>query len=216
MNSFQAEREEIVLAGRRLAGRRLVAGNDGNISVRADHNSILITPSGRSLGSLAPSDMPLLNSQGEPIVGELKPSTEAAMHLAIYRGRPDVGAVVHAHPPYATAFATAGVELPWEAVPELIVFVGPVALCSYATPGTEAVPQSLEPYWADHNAFLLRNHGLLTVGESLNEAQYRLEIVEHAAKILHLSHQLGGAAKLPPDELDRLASYRQALRENPR
>jgi L-fuculose-phosphate aldolase len=136
------------------------------------------------------------------------------MHLAIYRARPKIGAIVHTHPPYATAFATAGVELPWEAVPELIVFVGPVALCSYATPGTEAVPQSLEPYWADHDAFLLSNHGLLTIGASLEEAERRLEIVEHAARILHLSHQLGGANKLPPDELERLTKYRLELRKN--
>lgn len=213
MNSFQAERQEIIQTGRRLAERQLVAGSDGNISFRAEPDAIIITPSGLSLGSLNPQDLPVLSLNGDLIEGELKPSSEAAMHLAIYRARPEVGAIVHAHPPYATAFATAGVELPWEAVPELIVFVGPVAACSYATPGTEAVPQSLEPYWADHNAFLLSNHGLLTVGASLEEAERRLEIVEHAAKILHLSHQLGGAEKLPPDELERLTKYRLELRK---
>jgi L-fuculose-phosphate aldolase len=133
------------------------------------------------------------------------------MHLFAYQRRPDCRACVHSHPPYSTAFAVAGIPLAEDILPEVVVFVGGIPLAEYAPPGTPAVPESLEPFIAEHNAFLLRNHGLLTIGRSMEEALHRHETVEHFARIVHLARQLGNVSRIPAADFARL----QQLREHP-
>lgn len=211
MVSTNKAREQILAIGRKLAEQRMVVGSDGNISVRCDNCRILITPTGGRLGYLTVADLVLVDLDGTKLEGQLKPSSEMDTHLHLYRRRPDIGAVVHAHPPYATAFAVAGVPLEWEAIPELVALVGPVALTEYAAPGTGQAALALEEFAADHYAFLLRNHGLITVGQALEQAWQRHEVVEHAARILLLSRLLGGPTKIPSIDLTRLHELRRSL-----
>ena len=134
------------------------------------------------------------------------------MHCAVYAARPEVAAVVHAHPPVATGYAAAGRSLPANVLPELPVVVGPVALVPYGRPGTDALPDALRPFLAEHQAFLLANHGVTTVGTSLEDAMLRMESVEQAARILLVAHHLGGARPLPQGEVEALESLCKARR----
>ena len=211
MSDYTSQREAVVEVGRRLDRRGLIAGSDGNISVRLDAAHILVTPSGAHKGRLASEDLVIVDPNGAKIAGERAASSESAMHLFVYRHRPDIGACVHAHPPHATAFAVAGLPLAEEVLPEVVVFAGQIALTEYAPPGTEAVPRSLEPFIADHDCFLLANHGVLTIGRDLEEAYNRLETVEQYAKILLLARQLGEIRTLPADDLARLKAMRDKL-----
>ncbi|MCP4685723.1 MAG: class II aldolase/adducin family protein [bacterium] len=215
MDSYSTIRNEIVKVGRRLAARELISGSDGNISVRLTEDHIMVTPSGRNKGLLEPLEMVIVDREGSKIKGELEASSELAMHLSVYEARPDVRACVHAHPPYATAFAVAGRELPFDVLPEVVVTVGPIALTEYAPPGTAAVAKSLEVYVNEHNAFLLQNHGLLTVGCDLEEACNRHETVEHCAHILHLADQLGEITSLQAEEVARLSKIRNEAGKRP-
>jgi len=208
MLSYSAIREEIAKLGRRLAAREMIAGTDGNISVRLESDRIMVTPSGRDKGLLDPQELVIVDLHGKKIEGDLEASSELAIHLFVYQSRPEIRACVHAHPPYATAFAVAGMELPHDVLPEAVVMVGPIALTEFAPPGTEAVPRSLEMFVSEHNAFLLRNHGLLTIGRDLTEAGNRHETTEHCARILYLARQLGGITRLPNDEVARLNELR--------
>ena len=211
MVSTNKAREQILAIGTRLAQQQMVAGSDGNISARCDSGRILITPTGCRLGDLTAADLVLVDLDGTVLEGQLKPSSEMDTHLHLYRRRPDIGGVVHSHPPHATAFAVAGVSLEWEAIPELVALVGPVALTEYAAPGTGQAALALEEFAADHHAFLLRNHGLITVGRTLEQAWQRHEVVEHAARILLLSRLLGGPTKIPSNDLTRLHDLRRSL-----
>jgi L-fuculose-phosphate aldolase len=211
MDSAKDLRRQILAAGKRLAKKQLVAGSDGNISIRLDSARILITPSGFPLDEIDAEDLVVTNLNGQPEEAIHKPSSEIAAHLLFYRERPEVTAVVHAHPPHTTAFAVVGIAPEWCTLPEVVVLVGPVVHTPYAPPGTQQVPDSLRPFTADHNAFVLSNHGLITVGRSLGQALARMEIVEHAARILYLSRALGSPQRLPDDELKRLNNLRQAL-----
>lgn len=204
-------RRRILEIGKELTRKQMVAGSDGNISARLDKEQILITPSGLPLGELESDNLVLVDMNGAVLEGDHKPSSELLGHLYLYERRPEISAVVHAHPPYATAFAVAGVELEWQTLPELVVFVGPVVLTPYAAPGTPEVPEALEPYVQKHNAFLLRNHGLITLGRTLAQAWQRHDIVEHAARILYLSRSLGGPKSIPDSELHRLTLLKNAL-----
>jgi L-fuculose-phosphate aldolase len=189
----------------------MLAGSDGNLSARIDEDRVLITRSGVAKGRLGQADFVEVNLEGELISGEGKPSSETAMHLTAYQKRPDVTACLHSHPPYATSFAVAGVELARNILPEVTVFVGDIPLIEYAPPGTGAISKAIEPFLAKNNAFLLRNHGLLTVGRSVDEALFRHETVEHFAKILWRARQLGTVCTIPDDELERLDKIRQGL-----
>lgn len=196
--------------GRRLSDRGLLAGTQGNISVRLDSERIVVTPGGVSKGRLSPRDMITVNlTTGAKLQGPGRASSELPMHLFVYRNRPDILACVHAHPPYATAFAVAGVQLAEDFLPEVVLSVGRVPLTDYAPPGTQAVPQALAPFIADCNAFLLRNHGLLTIGRTLEEAYNRHETVEHCARIAHLSSQIGDPHGIPADDYERLSKIRR-------
>lgn len=211
MLSTDKAREQILAIGRMLAERQMVAGTDGNISVRCASGRVLITPTCSRLGDLTAADLLLVDLEGTVIEGQLKPSSEMDAHLYLYRKRPEICGVVHAHPPHATAFAVAGVPLEWEAIPELVALVGPVALTEYAAPGTGQAAIALEKYCSDHHAFLLRNHGLITIGQTLEQAWQRHEVVEHAAKILLLSRLLGEPTKIPSNDLTRLHELRRSL-----
>ena len=160
-------RREIVRVCRRLYERGLIAGPDGNVSVRIARDHVVATPRGFSKADVEEHDLVLLTLEGTKIGGKHEASSEIAMHLAAYRARPDVFAVVHAHPPVATAFAVSGQGLPGDVLPELVLQVGEVPLVPYATPGTDALPDAMKPFLPNYDAFLLANHGVTTLGRTL-------------------------------------------------
>ena len=215
--TFQEEREAVCRVGKLLYDRGYVAANDGNISVRVGEGRLLITPSGVSKGRMTPDMLLVTDLDGTVIEGNRHPSSEGKMHLEVYRGRPDVNAVVHAHPPVSTAFAVCrrGLETPY--LSELVAGLGQVpCTTSFAMLSTEEVPESVRPYLADHNALLLANHGALAWGGDLWEAFDRLETVEHTAKIVLNAQLLGGGVPLTEEEVERLRGLRgmyQTLRE---
>ncbi len=206
--------KKIVFFGKRLYARGLIAGGDGNISARIGSDRIMITPSGVCKGFLSPDDLVIIDGQGRHLSGRNKASSESAMHLHIYQKRSDIAVCVHAHPPYATAFAVAGIPLSEKVLPEVVIFVGDIPLTDYAPPGTELVARSLDKYIADHNAFLLKNHGLVTVGRTFEEAYNRMETIEHFARILLLARQLGNVDYLDGEEIARLEKIRQQIPRN--
>lgn len=199
-----ALRQQIIKCCQRLDRLGFVAATDGNVSARADDRDILITPSGLAKGELKPEQILLTDIEGRIIRGEGGASSEIKMHLYAYRMRPDIKAVVHAHPPTATAFAAAGISLTDPVLPEVILTVGPVPLAKYATPSTDEVPKSIAPHLKKHNAILLANHGVLTVGQDITEALHRMERVEHLAKIMLVAGQLGGTRKLNKNQIKKL------------
>lgn len=211
MQSPFTMKQKLVTIGKLLAERQLIAGTDGNLSVRLDDDRIMITPSGVPKGRMSPDDMVIVDINGKKLQGNGKPSSEMLMHLFVYQQRPEIGACVHAHPPYATAFAVAGRELPADLLPEVVVFIGEIPLTDYAPAGTDAVPKSIAPFIEKHCAFLLRNHGLLAIGRDLDEAYNRLETVEHYARIVHLAYQLGNINTIPSEDFRRLESMRHKL-----
>lgn len=170
--------------GKRMYDRGYVAANDGNISVKSGPETIWCTPTGVSKGFMTPDIMVKLDLSGKVLSGKSKPSSEVKMHLRVYKENPEVNAVVHAHPPVATSFAIAGIQLDKAVLPEAVVLLGTVPVAPYATPGTQDVPDGIAPYCKDYNAVLLANHGALTWGGDALEAYYRLESLEHYALIL--------------------------------
>lgn len=201
-------RRQITQAGRRLWQDGLVAHTDGNISVRLDNDWVLITPSGVNKGSLKPYQILKVRIEDGTVDGNGKPSVETPVHLAIYRARPDVNAVVHAHPPYATAFAAAGLALTEPVFPEMIVRFGEIPLVPYATPGTDRLAELVAEAIQDHEALLLQNHGAITIGQTLEEACGLMEALEWTAKGLWLARALGNALPLTPSEIARLFAMR--------
>lgn len=176
-------KEDIVEVGRRIYNLGFVAANDGNISVRVGDDEILTTPTGVSKGFMNPDMIIRVDMAGNKLEGELKPSSELKLHLEVYKQRPDVRAVLHAHPPVATAFAVAGIPLDKPVLPEIVISLGRIPIAKYATPSTEELPASVRPYLEDHDAVLLENHGALTVGSNLFNALFKMEQIEHFAKI---------------------------------
>ena len=211
MSSPYTKKNEIVEFGRLLYKQKLISGSDGNLSVRLDDDRIIVTPSGLAKGRLSAENIVTVDINGKKLQGSLNPSSEIAMHTFVYQNREDISACVHSHAPYATSFAVAGIELTEDILPEVVLFVGGIPLTEYAPPGTDAVPKSLEPHIENNNAFLLRNHGLLTIGRSLEEAYNRHEIIEHYARIVHLARQLGNVNSIPSDDFKRLEKMRQKL-----
>jgi L-fuculose-phosphate aldolase len=187
----------------RLYEKGLVSAYDGNVTARAGNDLILATPSGVNKGMISPADLVRLKGDGKWTTGH--PSTEIGMHLFIYRRRPDIHAVVHAHPPFATSFAAAGIALDQPILPEVIVGLGNIPLARYATPSTDEVARSIAPFVANHTAILLSNHGVVTFGSDPLDAYFKMEKVEHAAKTIFYATMLGGARKLKPSDLRNLA-----------
>lgn len=208
--SYANERKLLVDVGRRLYDKGYVPGTDGNLSILVEKSTILITPSGTAKGHLHERDLVLVNIEGNLIAGDKKPSSEMLMHLFAYARRPDIKACCHAHPPYATAFSVVGKQLPANILPEVVLSVGQIALTEYAPPGTEMVPKSLEKFIKNHSAFMLKNHGVLTIGKDLEEAYHRMETVEHFAKILYIAQGSGTIGHLDDSEVKRLEKIREA------
>lgn len=203
------ELQAVCDACRRLHQRNLLAAADGNISVRFSDERIAMTPSGVNKYELRPEHLAFLRLDGTPLAGA--PSSERAMHLAVYRQCPQARVVVHAHPPTAIAWTLAHPELselPSDALPEVILAAGRIPVVPYARPGTEAMGTALEPFLPDHRLLLLARHGALAWGESLEEAVNGIERVEHAALILKTALELGGAKPLPEDERRALHALR--------
>ena len=212
--TYEAERALMCAVGKLLYDRGYVAANDGNLSMKTAPEALLVTPSGVSKGRLTPDMLLVTDLEGNVLEGNRHPSSETKMHLAVYRGRPDVGAVVHAHPPVSTAFAVCrrGMETPY--LSELVTGLGAVPCTpSFAMLSTDQVPRSVEPYLADHCAVLLANHGALTWGEDLWEAFDRMETVEHTAKILLNARLLGDPVALTQEETAELSSMQGMYRQ---
>ena len=203
--TYQAQREVLCRVGKLLYDRGYVAANDGNLSWKVAENTLLMTPSGVSKGRMTPDMLLMTDLEGNVLEGDRHPTSEIRMHLEVYRRRANVSAVVHAHPPAATAFAVCreGLETPYLA--ELVVGLGSVpCTSSFAMLSTDEVAESIAPYLAEHNAVLLANHGALTWGGDLWEAFDRMETVEHTAKIVLNARLLSGAVPLTAAEVGRL------------
>jgi L-fuculose-phosphate aldolase len=204
------EAAHIVRVCGRLYERGLIAGPDGNVSVRLNGDHILVTPAGMSKGEVRAADLVIVDNEGQIVAGRHLPSSELRMHLRIYQRRPDVHAVVHAHPPAATAFAVVGEDFMAPVLPELILQMGGVPLVPYVTPGGDALADRFEAFLPHHDAFLMANHGATTIGPSLTIAHQRMESLEHAARILFAARQLGRVRSLSTSEAAELGAYRAA------
>ena len=204
MTREQILRKQMVEVGRRMYQKGLVVATEGNISVRLTAQRILMTPTGAWKGILKPADVVAVDMSGRVIKSGRRPSMEYPMHRGLYRARPDVRAIVHAHPPVATGFAVAGLALDQPILVEAVLVLGPVPVVPYATPATEALPEAIAPYAAKHNALLLGNHGAVTMGRDLWQAYARMEILEHLALIQLTARLLGKADTIPPTEIKKL------------
>jgi L-fuculose-phosphate aldolase len=201
-------RRQLVRFGRWVHRLGYTPGTAGNLSVRIDPDLILATPTGCSKALLRSADMVIVDHDGHKISGSRNVTSEIGMHLAVYRARPDVQAIVHTHPPIATAFAACGKALDQPICAEILMTTGLVPLAPYATTGTEEVGASLEPFIPRHDAILLANHGLLTCGSSLTDAFMKTETVEHFAQVCLNAHTLGGATLLRGEDLEKLHQAR--------
>ena len=206
--SEQEHREEIVRVGRLMFEKGWIAANDGNITVRLDNGHLLATPRSVSKGMLKPEELAVVDMAGNKVSGPLEVTTEIGMHLTIYRERPDVNAVVHAHPATATGFAVAGKALNLGTLPEVIICLGSVPLAEYGVPGTPAFAEGMLPYIPKYDAMLLANHGAVAYGPDVMRAFFRMDTVEHFARIALVAELLGGAKVLPRAEIQKLFDAR--------
>ena len=204
-------KKEICEVGHKLWMKGFVAANDGNISVKINDHEFYCTPTGVSKGDLTPDMIIKVDENGKKLEGKLNPSSEIKMHMRVYRERPDVMAVVHAHPPVATAFTVADVDLDQYILPEAVLTIGDVPTCDYGTPSTMEIPDSLDPYLQNHDAFLLRNHGALTVGCNLTKAFFIMEEVEFNAVICKHAMDLGAVHEISNDQLKKLMELRKKM-----
>ncbi len=202
-------KSEIVAIGRRVYDRGYVASNDGNISARIDSERILVTPTGVSKGFMKPEDLVVLDMEGKVLNGSNKPSSECFMHIKMYQEREDVNGVCHAHPPYATGFAVAGIPLDQCILPEVIVSLGGVPIAEYGLPGTDELFTPVLKYLKDHDAFLLENHGALTIGPDILNAYHKMETLEHFAHILFVAKALGRVNVLGQEDVHDLIQLRE-------
>jgi L-fuculose-phosphate aldolase len=210
MSSESSLRADIVEIGRRMYARGYTASNDGNISVRLGADRLLMTPKSVCKGFMTPDMMCITDLEGRKLQGDRDPSSEMLMHLEVYRQRPDVQAVVHAHPPTATGFAVAGIPLDRAVLAEVLTTLGSIPIADYATPSTKALPEAVRKYIKAHDGMLLANHGALTVGTDLYGAYYKMETIEHFAKISLVARLLGGENLLSREEVMRLQELRGA------
>ena len=214
MQSVYDIKKQICEVGKQIFDKGYCAANDGNISVKVGDNEFYCTPTGVSKGNMTPDMIIKIDAQGNKIDGKLNPSSEIKMHMRVYRERPDVRSVVHAHPPVATAFAVCDIPLDKFILPEAILTVGTVPVCDYGTPSTMEIPDSLMPHIQSHDAFLLKNHGALTVGNSLTKAWFVMDEVEYFAKVSKLALEIGqmkiggDAQELSCEQLEKLMELR--------
>ncbi|RJP50551.1 MAG: class II aldolase/adducin family protein [Anaerolineaceae bacterium] len=199
-------RLSILECGQICYTRHLITSNDGNISVRVDEGRILITPAGMCKGRMDADDLLLVDLDGNVLksANDRRPSSETPMHLEVYKLRPDVRAVIHAHPIFATALTVAGLDFPDDVLPEVALTLGRVPVSAYATPSSREDADVIRPLIENHNAILLRQHGSLTVGRNLDEALIHLERIEHVAEVFYHARQLGDVKRIPLEELRKL------------
>jgi L-fuculose-phosphate aldolase len=209
MNEYELKKLMVEL-GKRIWTRGYVASNDGNMTAKLNENEILTTPTGVSKGYMTTDMIVKCDLKGKVISGskDYRPSSEVKMHLEVYRERPDVKAVVHAHPQYATSFAVAGIPLNKCVLPEAIIVIGSVPIAPYGLPSTMEIPDAIRPYLKNSDAILLANHGALTFGGDLLNAYHKMETLEHTASIVWKAIQLGNMNVLPEHERDRLLALR--------
>ena len=207
-------RQEIIRVTRIVANQGLIRSSDGNLSVRLDENRFLMTPSGLYKMSMEPDDPIVVNENGEMLIGKpgYKPTSEINMHLEAFRQRPDINAVLHAHPPYATALTIAGMPFPTDYLPEVLIALGDVPIAKYGTPGTPDLANSISDFIKKHNAIILSHHGSITVGKTLEEALIALERLEHAAYTYYLAHNLSTPVPLEEEELKHLRDIGNRIR----
>lgn len=201
--------DELLDVCHRLHSAGMVAANDGNVSAALDDGNLITSVTNVSKGAMTARHVVKVDRQGNLLEDNKKPSSELPMHLAIYRDRPDVRAVVHAHPPYATGFAAAGLALDRCVLPEIVMTLGSIPLAEYGTPSTEEVPEAVSKWIGQSDAVLLANHGAVTVGSSLLDAWYKMERIEHYAKICFMARQLGGERVLTPEEVEKIYRLRE-------
>ncbi|HEY2460324.1 MAG TPA: class II aldolase/adducin family protein [Candidatus Acidoferrum sp.] len=201
-------RLDVCIAGRWLYEREYIVAAEGNISVRLDDERVLTTPTCMNKGMLTPEDLVVTDLEGRQLDGARKVSSELAMHLLFYRMRPDVHAICHAHPPTATGFAVAGRALDQALLPEVIVGLGMIPLVRYATPGTAELSDAIEPFVPHYDALLLANHGAVACGHDLLTAFFRMETLEHFAKITLSAEMAGDPVLLSGREVAKLMAAR--------
>src|SRR3977135_2658521 len=206
--SIESLRADIVEIGRRMYARGYTASNDGNISVRVADDRLLMTPKSVCKGFMTPDMMCITDLEGRKLQGDRDPSSEMLMHLEVYRQRPDVRAVVHAHPPTATGFAVAGIALDRAVLAEVLTTLGSIPIAAYATPSTSELPAAVRKYVKAHDGMLLANHGALTLGPDVYAAYYKMETIEHFAKISLVARMLGRENLITREEVDRLQGLR--------
>jgi len=199
-------KKQICEMGKRIYDKGMVAANDGNISFKISDNEFLCTPTGVSKGFMTPDYICRIDGEGNILHanGSFKPSSEIKMHLRVYAMRPDIKAVVHAHPLYATGFAIAGIPLDKPIISEAVLSLGTVPIAPYGTPSTSEIPDAITPFLQKHEAILLANHGALTYADSLIEAYLKMESVEFYAQLLFIAEQLGGAKEIPAEKIEKL------------
>jgi L-fuculose-phosphate aldolase len=207
MNESKA-RELIIEVGRLMYERSYVVSSDGNVSIRLDENRVLATPTMTSKGRMTVDGLAITDMEGTAL-NENKASSELAMHLLIYKMRPDIHAVCHAHPPHGTAFSVAGLAIEQPILSEVILTLGCVPLTDYGTPSTSELTDSMIPFVEHHNALLMANHGAVAYGKDLWEAFDRMETLEHTAKIAILSRALGQTNNLPSEAIEKLIHIRE-------
>ena len=205
----QQFRDDIIRVGRLMFDKGWIAANDGNITIRLEENLVLATPTGISKGMMSPEDLILCDLDGNKIAGERERTSEMAMHLTIYQLRPDIRGIVHAHPPVATGFATAGRALNLGLLPEIVIRLGSVPLCDYGLPGTPALTEGMLPYIPKYEALLMANHGVVSYGVDVFDAYFKMESVEHFARIALVAELLGGPKVLPRADIQKLFDSRK-------
>lgn len=199
--------------GRRVYNKGMVAANDGNFSVKLNDNEFLCTPTGVSKGFMTPEYICKVDAKGNLIQanGNFRPSSEIKMHMRVYEKRPDVNAVVHAHPSFATSFAIAGIPLTQPIMPEAVIALGCVPIAKYGTPSTVEIPDAIEEYLPYFDQVLLENHGALTWGQDLLSAYMKMESVEFYAELLYKSKMLGGPKEFDKEQIEKLYEIRRKM-----
>jgi L-fuculose-phosphate aldolase len=213
MQDETASRNLVCEIGRRVWQRGMASANSGNLSLRLDNETVLITPTLVSKGFMKPEQLLVINLAGEVLSGDGYPTTETAMHLRLYQERENIGGVVHGHPPVSTAFAVAGKSLDLHLIPEAVVFLGEIPLVPFNLPGSPELADSIVPYLEEYDAILLENHGVLCWGSDIEQAYHRLETVEFCATVTLTAKLLGGAREIPVEPLRNLLAIRDIMKK---
>lgn len=208
LKTEEEHRRDICAVGRWLHERGYVVATDGNISLRLDPHRILTSPTGVSKGTMTPDDIVITDLEGRKLSGRRNPSSELEMHLLIYRLRPDINAVCHAHPIVATGYAAAGLPLNKALLCELVIALGCVPVARYGTPGTSELTAAIEPLVHGHDAILMANHGAVTYGPDLLSAFFRMETTEHFARVALVTELLGKQVLLSGGDVEKLLAAR--------